>query len=64
VLEIPVALVRPRFGVDGLDGDLLQAGSLGIRFGLAVELLFWGDEPRSRRRSAAIFFDENRRTRR
>jgi hypothetical protein len=51
VVEVPVALVRPRFSIDdaGLPGDIVQAGSLGARFGLAIEVAFF-DENRRRRR--------------
>jgi hypothetical protein len=40
-LQVPIALWRPRFGIDDFpDRDLLVVRRVGFRFGLALELVF------------------------
>jgi hypothetical protein len=49
VLEMPIALTRPRFVIDDVAGQIVDFRRIGARVGLVLEV---------------VFFDENRRTRR
>lgn len=49
-VEAPIALLRPRFGIDDFDDDLVRIGPVGFRFGLSIEVRFF-DEKRAARRT-------------
>ena len=49
VVEVPVAITRPHFTIDGVDGDIVRAGPLGVRVGLVLEVLLFDETRRSRR---------------
>lgn len=48
-LEVPIALTRPRFGVDDFSGDLAQVPAVGLRCGLGITFKIFDESRRMRR---------------